>query len=193
MTTNTTPPTKWGEPIEVNGVCPDWLRKTDVVDCKTSDGWTSSHWTKPYRTPPKEWFWKYGCGRPYITHIRLPADHPYYLATSRGFKYWPGGDEAPDDVGGHVLFGDGTTYSANNMFHWRRTGDCSDIIGYKPKVVEAATPAATPATDEPCACCELRLENERMKAALQKIAEYNNAGHFAREMAAIADAALKAD
>ena len=81
---------------------------------------------------------------PYLVHyvkgwnadfrIRLPADHPYYLATSKGFQYWPGGDVAPGDWdGGAVLLRHGVEGMGINWSRdqYGRGEEQTDIIGYR--------------------------------------------------------------
>lgn len=65
-----------------------------------------------------------------IPAIRLPADHPYYLATSRGVTYWPGGEGAPEDWdGGDTIYRDGGR--CDKVSWWHHNNAPTDIIGYK--------------------------------------------------------------
>lgn len=82
---------------------------------------------------------------------QLRANHPYYLATSQGFAYWPGGDGAPADWdGGPVLL---KNNEIGKALHWGRNtpaphgfeGD-HDIIGYRRKVEAPAVEAPAVAT-----------------------------------------------
>lgn len=132
---------EWGAEIEVNGVRPDWLRDDDRVF--TERGWSCKD---EYTTGDiTNWF----PGKA----IRLPADHPYYTATEKGFTYWPGGDAAPADWdGGDVLLDDGeisSGYSKPSVGWKRTTKDLKSNgirrpIGYRRKP-EAS--AATPTVD----------------------------------------------
>jgi hypothetical protein len=92
----------WGDEIPVNGVRPTWLRGCDLVDLKTSEGWRYSK--SGVSRDPKRYSWAHVDGTPCILSIRLRPDHSYYTATTEGFTYWPGGNEAPEDWdGGEVL------------------------------------------------------------------------------------------
>lgn len=90
---------------------------------------------------------------------QLRANHPYYLATSQGFAYWPGGDGAPADWdGGPVLLENGrvpmnglidpaTQWLPDTKDGWSR------VIGYRRKVeapaVEAPVVARNPRKARP--------------------------------------------
>ena len=84
----------WGEPIEVNGVRPSWLR--DEEECK----WGSSFKCLGAVERANESAWRV------INYIRLPASHPYYTVQrynaehGTSFVYWSGGDDAPADWDG---------------------------------------------------------------------------------------------
>lgn len=84
-----------------------------------------------------------------VTAIRLRADHPYYLATSKGFTYWPGGESAPDDWdGGEVLLRHRGRYAGcaawiGDGIRWHHVGIGDDIIGYR-KRMEPQQQDATP-------------------------------------------------
>jgi hypothetical protein len=113
----------WGAEIPVNGVCPTWLRTSDTVDLKTSEGWRYSK--SGVAGDPRTYSWTQADGTPCILSIRLRPDHSYYTATTEGFTYWPGGNEAPEDWdGGEVLLRDGCLRSP----HLRSS---SSIIGYR--------------------------------------------------------------
>lgn len=114
---------KWGDPIECNGVRPDWLRDGEPAEIENSPG---------------EWLeWK-GCSwHKFIGGLRLPADHPAYIALARGFTPWSGGESAPDDWDATqpVLFRDRFAHTGA-AWHW---GHCDtdhprDIIGYRKRV-----------------------------------------------------------
>lgn len=125
-----------GAVITVDGM-PDWLRDDETV----AGQWRNHSWfsggttTKSCYSSPDE-----------ITAIRLPADHPYYLATSNGFTYWPGGESAPVDWdGGEVLYGGGLPAKFHGF--WKRDDpvDGVEVIGYRRKaepVVNEAWPDA---------------------------------------------------
>ena len=130
--------TIWGDPIEVNGVCPGWLTKDDLVAMGDKYGlWTYEWETKPNGLEPNTWRWGY------TTHIKLPQSHPYYTVDRHNkthgtsFVYWQGGDEMPGDYGGgDVLFADG--YPGTSFRHarwsWKYEGKAGgDIIGYTKK------------------------------------------------------------
>lgn len=118
-----------GPEISVDGM-PSWLDGYEQVKPR----WDEDTWF-PFTAPadcvasPKS-----------VTAIRLRADHPYYLATAKGFTYWPGGVDAPGDWdGGEVLYGDGEADSCGQC--WKRIEDKSDIIGYRKRVKQQdATP-----------------------------------------------------
>lgn len=129
----------WGAAIDVNGVCPEWLRATDLVDLKTSWGWRYSGRREPSGSVPKDLVWISSDGQPNILAIRLPADHPYYLATSKDYTYWPGGDEAPGDwdcdASPNAIWRDGS--KVTHCFpSWDHIGSHADIIGYRKKQAE---------------------------------------------------------
>ena len=138
----------WGEPIEVNGVRPEWLRDDDKLSIVwDNDGlWLNS-------TSKTHYEWDDLCVPDRVTAIRLPASHPYYTVQrynakhGTSFVYWPGGDAAPADWdGGDVLrIGDShyhptptyvAPYEVNQRWHSlegpnRRHGEnFCDIIGY---------------------------------------------------------------
>ena len=122
---------KWGDPIECNGVRPDWLRGRVTCDLKTAAGWGSAAYYDS-ENDAEDWAWSHRPGDPNVTHIRLPADHPAYVALARGFTPWSGGESAPDDWdGGDVLLRDGTEWA-----HYPTWTDCGtrSIIGYRKRV-----------------------------------------------------------
>src|SRR3546814_18237534 len=91
----------WGPAIPTPNGRPSLLLDTEtVVDSKTNYGWRCSDGGAG--APPYQWSWKV------IKAIRLPADHAYYLATDKGFTYWPGGESAPEDYdGGEIIYRSG--------------------------------------------------------------------------------------
>jgi len=129
---------EWGDPIAVDGKRPEWFRQSDhgciaVVGKGTT--WEERQETDENTIPDvDDWDW------PMIDVVQLPASHPYYLATSRGFTYWPGGDEAPSDWDGNaVLHRDGVWSPTAPRFHpWRHINTDSDVIGYRRKPEEPA-------------------------------------------------------
>lgn len=58
-------------------------------------------------------------------------------AESRGYKYWPGGYEAPDnyDTARGVMLRDGSQRIVVARHAWVHTNGINDIIGYHPKPV----------------------------------------------------------
>ena len=119
----------WGKEIAVDGVRPEWLDDNDK--CKphwvSGDGWYS---TAASASAVAGWS--------NIDLIRLPSDHAYYLATSKGFTYWPGGKVAPDDWTGNlddIIYRDGVIGQGmgRQPFVWGNFGNPADIIGYKRK------------------------------------------------------------
>lgn len=114
---------KWGDPIECNGVRPDWLRDGERLQ------WAHSLNASPRWTETLSDELNFATGKPHqISHIRLPADHPAYVALARGFTPWSGGESAPDDWdGGAVLLRDGEVWT-----HPVTWGDCGtrSVIGY---------------------------------------------------------------
>lgn len=126
--------TEWGPEIDVNGARPEWLGENQEIHFHWVDG---SH---------GDWIARDFNGREWreCRALQLPASHPYYLATSKGFTYWPGGDGAPEDLdtSKFVLFRSGAVYSPIPQYHWGRGLGSGDIIGYNRK----ATPS-TPDAD----------------------------------------------
>lgn len=122
----------WGDPIEVNGVRPDWLRDGD----KVNPAWHCDGEISEYGYEVKD-------NRKIVrveklAHIRLPATHAYYTATSRGFTYWPGGDSAPQDWdGGEVLLESGEIGDGNVWDH-HPSRSPTRIIGYRKRVEQPA-------------------------------------------------------
>lgn len=132
--------TEFGAEIAVNGNRPDWLKDSDGAICTCHEG--------PIALIDNSTSW--GMFGP--TAIKLPADHPYYRATEAGYKYWPGGDKAPDDWnGGTVLLRDGRMicYLGMSWSHFGGTVGNGDIIGYQqskgPAIrLEGSAPPYTP-------------------------------------------------
>ena len=131
----------WGEPIEVNGVRPSWLRGDEKV-------WFHNkyHYNEKGRAVDRLAFES-------VTTIRLPASHPYYTVQrynaehGTSFVYWPGGDDAPADWDGSGPLGndDGSLRTLSPACFadcWKRDTDVVPIIGY----TRRAEPS--PATDD---------------------------------------------
>lgn len=119
---------KYGPPILVNGVIPDWLRDTDVGLFENS----ADRWFGQNGDSLLSWTW--ASDGPCPIRIRLPHDHPYYAATEKGFKYWPGGEKAPADWDGDaVLCRDGNTCPGYNVTDWGKVEGWhgAEIIGYR--------------------------------------------------------------
>ena len=129
--------TIWGDPIEVNGICPGWLTKDDLASTYGGHGWCYEWETEPHGTDPKTWNW------PDITNIKLPETHPYYTVVRHNktngtsFVYWQGGDEMPGDYGGGLcLWRGGETASDCQTCRWKHVSNDYDIIGYTKKEEE---------------------------------------------------------
>lgn len=134
---------KWGDPIECNGVRPDWLRGRQPLSVDTGIG-PGDYWlyenARDYESdaPVEDWAWSHSDGAPNIRRIKLPADHPAYVALARGFTPWSGGESAPNDWDATqpVLFRNGGEHVSAN-FNWAiphmpSIGETpADIIGYR--------------------------------------------------------------
>jgi hypothetical protein len=135
---------EWGDPIAVDGERPEWLRATEPFQWRLEGTADFNEESDNESWFDKDRMWTLP------TAIRLPASHPYYLATSRGFTYWPGGNSAPDDWdGGEVLWTDGPPCIPAASTSWKRESipGVPNVIGYHPEL-EDATPAETVATIE---------------------------------------------
>lgn len=137
----------WGDPIPVDGKRPDWLRDDDVIQWSKH----TSAWLPSFGYPAEHYVQiDYDVN---INYIRLSVDHPYYVATSKGFTYWPGGNAAPEDWDeGFVLLRQGEEVHGNFIGYWdhRETIPHSDIIGYRKRTVDDETSnhmVAAPAPD----------------------------------------------
>lgn len=71
---------KWGDPIECNGVRPDWLRGRVTCDLKTAAGWGSPAYYDS-ENDAEDWAWSHRPGDPNVTHIRPPP-------TTRHMSHW---------------------------------------------------------------------------------------------------------
>lgn len=75
----------WGPVIDVNGERPTWLTGKIVCAVKTGSGWQDERTID--NNPAENWAWRHeweSDRRLNITHIALPADHPYYVSRPRG-------------------------------------------------------------------------------------------------------------
>jgi len=128
------PAAEWGEPIPVDGKRPEWLRDDD--HCRAQSMMGDWYGVKGGDARPAVmWGW------PAIEQIRLPASHPYYLATSRGFTYWPGGDSAPSDWDGEtVLLRPDELMTAHPEIRWQHEGNKGDVIGYRRELGASGVP-----------------------------------------------------
>ena len=133
---------KWGDPIECNGVRPDWLRDGERLQ------WAHSLNASPRWSETLSDELNFATGKPHqISHIRLPADHPAYVALACGFHPWSGGESAPGDWDGEaVLLRDGSI-ARNVGSNWQRgyNGNPSllahlDIIGYRKRTTRFDEP-----------------------------------------------------
>lgn len=130
---------EWGAEIKVDGQ-PSWLDDEEQVQ------WAKEHRRFVYDLPAFELEWGPWVGGTHgVDAIKLRADHPYYVATSRGFEYWPGGETAPEDWDGSpVLLLDGREHLAEceayrNGYMWRWLGNSGgNVIGYRKKAVITA-------------------------------------------------------
>lgn len=121
--------TRWGDPIEVNGVRPEWLGDDELTVIKLS---MDSYGTGPQELHVQQIWWES------TSAIRLHRDHPAYTALAAGFTPWGGGESAPDDWdGGEVLFRDGGVGTIfRSSVCWNRDDPChSDIIGYRKRAI----------------------------------------------------------
>lgn len=133
---------EWGATIPVNGKKPDWLGESDIVFATYKD-YCGEYVATESHYPASRCDWSR------VSEFQLLASHPYYLATSKGFTYWPGGDSAPDDWdGGEVLFAGGqnghkTGVLTGRINFWQHGNIMRqwNIIGYKRKAVPSAAPA----------------------------------------------------
>lgn len=130
-----------GPEIKIEGKRPEWLKDDEYIGIVWFGG---SRWENLNTAVRNVEGWSGS-----ITAIMLPADHPYYLATSRGYTYWPSGDSAPDDWdGGPCLLRDGEVVPS--VEDWRvpsfdeEEPQLEDIIGYRKR----AEPQAIPAKDD---------------------------------------------
>lgn len=122
---------EWGAEIAVHGKRPEW--------------WSEGPTKRFYQNGAVCEFDQY-CYINWdrIEHIRLPATHDYYKATSHGFTYWPGGESAPEDCGKEALMRYGGNLSGNLLgCRWDHVGNSADIIGYR-KRTERPAPAIAP-------------------------------------------------
>jgi hypothetical protein len=121
----------WGAEIQIDGKRrkrPDWLRKGDFVRWYRGD--MGDHWWDANSPKGVDAFTLHWGG---FYTIRLPANHPYYAATAKGFTYWPGGDCAPADAdGGEVLARGGNIFRTySDWRHGAAMHPNCEIIGYR--------------------------------------------------------------
>lgn len=122
-----------GPEIKIDGKRPEWLKDDENIGIVWRYG---GRWDNLDTEVRHVSGWKNS-----IEAIMLPADHPYYLATKKGFTYWLGGESAPDDwdcdMHGHgdVLTRCGDVILVGDGYKWDhyRGGLSSDIIGYRRK------------------------------------------------------------
>lgn len=119
---------KWGDPIECNGVRPDWLRDGERLQWAHSLN-ASTLWTETLSDELN-----FATGKPHqISHIRVRDDHPAYTALARGFHPWSGGESASDDWDGDtVLLRGGIDECPGPLVtNWSEDLGVSTIIGYR--------------------------------------------------------------
>lgn len=110
---------EWGPPIEVMDR-PEWLGDYAIVRPRWGDVVFEE-----YGAPACCVSWP-------VTSFQLRADYPAYLAISKGFTPWAGGDKAPEDWdGGEVLSTEGKVFYGGGTWDWRSNGRRDDIIGYR--------------------------------------------------------------
>lgn len=119
--------------IEPGSGRPSWLRDDDITFNRTYyDLENFPH--SPRRAANCDHI---GEGWTDMASFEIDDDHPYAVATSKGFTYWPGGAEEPDDIdkNGQILFRNGRTseYSIGGWWWGRPLYGSIDyeIIGYK--------------------------------------------------------------
>ena len=127
---------EWGEAILTGGVKPLWLRSNDVLQWRTEYGsylpiWYGQQIGVEYDSwnawDSEDW--------EVIYQIRLPANHPYYLATSKRYTYWAGDVNPPENVS-EDLMRYGKPFIIDNdsgFLRWHHINSGGDVIGYKVK------------------------------------------------------------
>lgn len=129
-----------GADIPINGARPEWLKDGEKIGIV----WGHERWDNLDTLAEHVYGWEHS-----IQAIRLPADHPYYLATAKGFTYWAGGESAPVDWdGGEYLYRSGmvSEYSSPDWFWSNRNPKSTwelDIIGYRRKAEPAMADTST--------------------------------------------------
>lgn len=115
--------------LDPPGQRPSWLKDDDVVVSKIYGDWQTSHSYACKAVELVSW------NDTDLLAIEIEDTHPYAVATSRGFTYWPGGESAPDDWDSecHVLLRDGTLWGPSSLMFWPHAFDGRDIIGYHRK------------------------------------------------------------
>lgn len=129
----------WGDGIEIVDGRPSWMgdgRLSDTAPRMMMRRKSDRSWG--------EWS-RHGFNWNDFDLYRLPDDHPYYLAASKGFEYWPGGDEAPSDWdGGKTLFRCGVECPLGQAYRWNHDGEGvreKDIIGYRKRATISTKPS----------------------------------------------------
>lgn len=112
-----------GPEIKIDGKRPEWLKDGEGIGIVWRHG---ERWDNLHTQVDCVHGWEGS-----VEAVMLPSDHPYYLATSKGFTYWPGGESAAPDAG-EVMFRDGTT-SDSAGWTWSHREHYRDIIGYRRK------------------------------------------------------------
>lgn len=120
---------QYGDPVKIDGVRPDWLNDGELaVVCISHSGREYVAFAAANIT---NWSSQEA--------IRLPHDHPYYLATSKGFTYWPGGESAPDDIDRNqpILLRNGSLLDFDEIRRWQHWASArSDVVGYHKRALE---------------------------------------------------------
>jgi hypothetical protein len=125
---------EWGAEIR-KGAGPWWR------DDEDRPGWLGDAMLRAFGESGEFTPWRYASAHGWsagnTTAIRLPADHPAYLAIAHNMRPWSGGERAPDDWTGRpedVLEGDGTLCPSRERPRWRWLygGKAGDAIGYTP-------------------------------------------------------------
>lgn len=127
----------WGAAIPVNGVKPVWLRDDDKISTYCGEGMWSNY--APCHAAISEWWDNVS-----PNEIRLPSNHPAYIAIENGFEPWAGSPEqkAPNDWDGGLVLRRNGDIDAIGCFpaSWSHIANINphrDVIGYRkrqPKV-----------------------------------------------------------
>lgn len=133
----------WVDPIAVDGKRPGWLEKSDMFLAKGLKAWYSSPWGGDHLQLPQ---WEP------VSHIRLPADHPYYrqpASIPEGMKAWHGGDEAPADWDSDkpIAVDNNGNMELRYGYRWNWSREAVTPYGQKLLRVVAYTPQPIPQAD----------------------------------------------